>query len=235
MRKGSAHPITILLSEIIDIFSQIGYSVKTGPEVERAYYNFDALNIPKDHPARAMHDTFWIKGAEDTLLRTHTSAMQIKYMENNKPPIKIIIPGKVFRNEATDKTHEVQFHQLEGLCVSEDADMSQLKGTIEHLLKKLFGNDLILRYRPSYFPFTEPSLEVDMRRPGDEKWIEILGCGMVHKKVLSNVGIDPNKYKGFAFGIGIDRIIMLRNNIEDIRSLYKGDLQIVNQFYEKDI
>ena len=182
-----------------------------------------------------MHDTFWIKGAEDTLLRTHTSAMQIKYMENNKPPIKIIIPGKVFRNEATDKTHEVQFHQLEGLCVSEDADMSQLKGTIEHLLKKLFGNDLILRYRPSYFPFTEPSLEVDMRRPGDEKWIEILGCGMVHKKVLSNVGIDPNKYKGFAFGIGIDRIIMLRNNIEDIRSLYKGDLQIVNQFYEKDI
>ena len=164
------------------------------------------------------------------LLRTHTSPVQVRYLEKNTPPIKIIIPGKVFRNEATDNTHEIQFHQMEGLCITENASLADMKGLLESVLQQLFGNDVETRYRPTFFPFTEPSLEVDMKRKNDKKWLEILGCGMVHRQILTRTGIDPNTYQGFAFGIGIDRVAMLRHHIDDIRALYKGDLQIVNQF-----
>ena len=227
---GSTHPITAIIQELIEICSDIGYAVTLGQEMENEYYNFDALNIPANHPAREMWDTFWLKDHPGKLMRTHTSPMQVRYMENNEPPIRIIVPGKVFRNEATDATHEAQFHQLEGLCVTENTTLADMKGVIETILRRLFGDVLEIRYRPSFFPFTEPSLEVDMKRAGDNKWIEILGCGMVHRHVLARVGIDIQKYQGFAFGIGIDRIAMLRYQFDDVRLLYKGDLRLVNQF-----
>lgn len=227
---GSIHPITSLFAEMVGIFNDLGYSVVEGPEIETEYYNFDSLNIPKDHPAREMWDTFWIKNQAGSLLRTHTSPIQIRFMEKNDPPIKIIAPGKVFRNEATDATHEAQFYQLEGLFIGEDVALADMKGVIEDVLKKVFGDDLEFRYRPAYFPFTEPSIEVDMKKGGSDVWIEILGCGMVHQKLLSRTGLDPRKYKGFAFGLGIDRISSLRHNFNDIRLLYKGDLRLVKQF-----
>ena len=230
VKKGSAHPITAIISEIAEIFTELGYTIANGPEMETEYYNFDALNIPEHHPAREMWDTFWIKDHPNTLLRTHTSPMQVRYMEKHQPPIKIIIPGKVFRNEATDATHEAQFHQVEGLCVTEQTNLAEMKGVLEEMLRRLFGDDLMLRYRPSLFPFTEPSLEVDMRRSEDADWVEILGCGMVHQQVLSRVGIDPRKYQGFAFGMGVDRIAMLRYNFGDVRLLNKPDLRLINQF-----
>ena len=229
-RQGRIHPITAIISEIVAIFSEIGYAVAAGPELETEYYNFDALNIPHNHPAREMHDTFWIKNRKGELLRTHTSPVQVRYMEKKKPPIRIIVPGKVFRNEATDATHEVQFYQAEGLCITENATLADMKGVLQTLLRKLFGEDIELRYRPTFFPFTEPSLEVDIKRKGDKKWLEVLGCGMVHRQILTRTGIDPNRYRGFAFGIGIDRIAMVRYQFDDVRALYKGDLQLVNQF-----
>lgn len=229
-RKGSIHPITSLISEVVAIFYEFGYVVALGPELEKAYYNFEALNIPEGHPAREMHDTFWIKNKSDALMRTHTSPVQVRYMETHKPPIRVVVPGKVFRNEATDATHEVQFHQVEGLCVAEDVTLAQMKGVIDTLLRRLFGDDLQIRYRPSFFPFTEPSLEVDMKRRGDTAWLEVLGCGMVHRQVLARVGINSRKYRGFAFGMGIDRIAMLRYQFDDIRILYQGDLRLINQF-----
>ena len=228
--KGKAHPINSLISEIIEFFSEYGYSVATGPELEGDYYNFEALNIPKGHPAREMWDTFWIKNVPGLLLRTHTSSVQVRHMEKHKPPIRIIAPGKVFRNEATDTTHEAQFFQIEGLCITEDTSLADLRGMLEEFAKYIFGSGVLLRYRPSFFPFTEPSLEVDMKRSGDDKWIEVLGCGMVHPMLLSRVGIDSNKYQGFAFGIGLDRILMLRYNFDDIRTLYKGDMRFIDQF-----
>ena len=227
-RPGSAHPITSLVSEIAGIFDRFGYAVADGPELETEYYNFDALNIPRDHPARELWDTLWIKGRSGELLRTHTSPVQVRYMERHTPPIRIIVPGKVFRNEATDATHEIQFHQIEGLCVTEDATLSEMKVVLESVLRRLFGDDLVLRYRPSFFPFTEPSLEVDMRCGGG--WLEILGCGMVHRQVLSRAGIDPRRFRGFAFGMGVDRIAMLRYGFDDVRLLYRPDLRFVNQF-----
>ena len=229
-KYGSVHPISTLMQEIVSIFQEFGYEIVSGPELETAYYNFEALNIPKGHPAQEMWDTFWIKGQEEKLLRTHTSPVQVRYMEKHKPPIKIVVPGKVFRNEATDATHEVQFHQVEGLCVTKNTTLAQMKGMLDVLLRKLFGSNVQIRYRPSFFPFTEPSLEVDMKREGDEKWLEILGCGMVHRQVLAQVGIDGKKYRGFAFGMGVDRVAMLRHGFDDIRMLYKGDLQLVTQF-----
>ena len=198
-RKGSIHPVTSLISEVVGIFREFGYVVASGPELEQAYYNFEALNIPDGHPAQEMWDTFWIKGQSGELMRTHTSPVQVRYMEKHAPPVRVVVPGKVFRNEATDATHEVQFHQLEGLCVTEDASLAQMKGVLDTLLRRLFGGDLLIRYRPSFFPFTEPSLEVDMKRDADGQWVEILGCGMVHRQVLARVGIDSRKYRGFAF------------------------------------
>ncbi len=229
-KYGSVHPISTLMQEIVSVFKRFGYEVASGPELETAYYNFEALNIPKGHPAQEMWDTFWIKGQEEKLLRTHTSPVQVRYMEKHKPPIQVVVPGKVFRNEATDATHEVQFHQVEGLCVTEDATLAQMKGVLSVLLRKLFGNKVQIRYRPSFFPFTEPSLEVDMKRESDKKWLEILGCGMVHRQVLARVGIDSQKYRGFAFGMGVDRIAMLRHAVDDVRLLYKGDMRLVTQF-----
>ena len=230
-QQAVIHPVSLVLSEIVAFSKEIGYTIALGPEKEDEYYNFDALNIPASHPAREMQDTFWIRGEEGKVLRTHTSPMQIRYLETHTPPIRIMVPGKVFRNEATDATHETQFHQVEGLCVTENATLAELKGVLEALLHRMFGESVELRYRPSYFPFTEPSLEVDIRRQGSDQWIEVLGCGMVHRHILSRTGCDPRRYQGFAFGIGIDRIALLRYGIDDVRALYSGDIRLVNQFH----
>lgn len=227
-QKGHLHPATQLIREIVTIFDELGFSVATGPELEKEYYNFDALNVPKDHPSRDMQDTFWIKGVENTLLATHTSGIQVRHMENNKPPFRIIAPGKVYRNEATDATHEVQFTQIEGLMIDKDITLAHLKGVLEHMVKKVFGDDVVIRFRPSYFPFVEPGVEVDMK--WKDKWLEIGGAGMVHPNVLRSVSLDPKEWNGFAFGFGIDRILMLKYGVDDIRHLYTGDLRFVNQF-----
>ena len=229
--KGHYHPITIVGRDIIKIFSNLGFEIATGPEIETEHYNFDALNIPADHPARDMWDTFWLEPKEDKkLLRTHTSPVQIRYMEKNKPPLAIVVPGKTFRYEATDATHEAQFHQLEGLMVGEDISLSNFKAIIEKFFAEFFGEKKEVRLRPSYFPFVEPGVEVDMRNVGEEKWLEIMGAGMVHPKVLEDVGIDHKKYQGFAFGMGIDRLAMLKYGIDDVRLFYSGDTRLTNQF-----
>jgi phenylalanyl-tRNA synthetase alpha chain len=226
---GHLHPITGITEELVKLFEKEGFSVATGPEMEDEWHNFDALNVPKDHPARDMQDTFWLDNKK--LLRTHTSSVQIRYMMENKEnlPLAIISPGKVFRNENTDRTHEAQFHQIEGLVVGENISVANLKYYLEKMVKSLFGDDFEIRLRPSYFPFVEPGFEVDIRKSG-EKWLEILGAGMVHPNVLNSVGIDPNKYSGFAFGVGLDRLVMMKNGVNDVRDLYTGDLRIVNQF-----
>jgi phenylalanyl-tRNA synthetase alpha chain len=247
--KGHLHPITQVIRELQTIFAELGFNVAQGPELETEFYNFDALNVPKDHPARDMQDTFWIKqtkdakaaGAERQLLRTHTSSVQIRYIQENlaagiQPPYRIIVPGKVFRNEATDASHEAQFFQIEGLYVDKNVSLAQLKGVLTFMMQKLYGEDVQIRFRPSFFPFTEPSVEVDMlwkkagSAPGEEKWLEMGGAGLVHPNVLSAAGIDPKQYSGFAFGFGLDRLVMLKYGIDDIRSLYSGDLRFVNQF-----
>jgi len=228
--QGHLHPITQTTNDIVRIFSEIGFSVATGPEVESEENNFDLLNIPKDHPARDMWDTIWLK-EKGKLLRTHTSPVQVRYMKEHRPPIKIIAPGKVYRFEATDATHEVQFYQLEGLAIDEKGKitLAHLKGVLEHFLKEFFGQDIKFRMRPGFFPFVEPGIEVDIQfAPG--KWVEILGAGMVHPSVLKAVGIDPEKYAGFAFGTGLDRMVMRHFGIPDVRLLYQGDLRFINQF-----
>ncbi|OHA89315.1 MAG: phenylalanine--tRNA ligase subunit alpha [Candidatus Zambryskibacteria bacterium RIFCSPHIGHO2_01_FULL_43_25] len=259
---GHLHPISHIIRQTAYIFSQIGFSTVSGPEIETEYYNFDALNIPAHHPARDMWDTFWLKqtnnqqsaaddglaGGKDSkssvvgskLLRTHTSPVQVRFAEKNKPPIRIIVPGKTFRHEATDATHEAQFFQLEGLYIDTDVSLANLKFVLEFYLEKLFGSKTDIRFRPSFFPFVEPGVEIDMscfkcggsgcptcKQSG---WIEIMGAGMVHPKVLSNMGIHPKRFSGFAFGGGIDRLAMLKFGIGDIRSLYTGDLRLINQF-----
>ncbi len=232
IQKGHLHPMTQMIREIQTIFEEIGFEVAQGPELETEFYNFDALNIPANHPARAMQDTFWVntlKGSKDRLvLRTHTSPVQIRYMQTHKPPFKIIVPGKVYRNEATDATHEAQFYQVEGLYVAEKVSMAELKGTMEYFFKKLFGDDVQLRFRPSFFPFVEPGAEADIFFKG--KWLEVMGAGPVHENVLRTAGIDPEKYSGFAFGGGIDRLLMIKYGLDDIRQVYSGDLRFVNQF-----
>lgn len=228
-QKGHIHPLTRTIDDIVNAMVELGFEVAVDREMEDEFHNFDALNIPQDHPARDMQDTFWLKGSEK-LLRTHTSSVQIRYMENNNPPIKIVAPGKVYRNEATDKTHETQFHQVEGLVVGKDITMGHLKFTLLHVLRKLFGDDLEIRLRPSFFSFTEPSVEVDMRKKGTDKWIEVLGAGLVNPHVLNKAGINPREYTGFAFGIGADRIAMMKYGIDDVRLLYNADLRLVNQF-----
>ncbi len=241
--SGHLHPLSIVTSDIHKIFTEMGFTIASGPEIETEFYNFDSLNIPEHHPARDMWDTFWLKPLNaKKLLRTHTSPVQVRYMEKNKPPLRIIAPGKVFRHEATDATHEAQFYQLEGLVVGENISLANLKGTLEEFFEKFFGKKTGLRLRPSYFPFVEPGVEIDMtcfKCDGKDSkcsvckgtgFIEILGAGVVHPKVLESSGIDSKKYSGFAFGGGIDRMAMLKYGIEDVRLLYQGDLRLVNQF-----
>ena len=237
-QKGHKHPLSQMIAEINSIFADIGFVFAEGPEAETEYYNFDRLNVPKDHPSRDMQDTFWFR-REDTkepmVLRTHTSPVQARYMESHEPPIRIIVPGKTFRNEATDATHEAQFYQLEGLYVDKGVQLGHLKGTLEYFFERFFKGDVEVRFRPSYFPFVEPGVEVDMRlNSGDSKlvgrWIEVMGAGMVHPRLLSDSGIDPAEFSGFAFGMGIDRLGFMKYEFDDIRSLYNGDLRFVNQF-----
>ncbi len=222
-KAGKAHPLSSSIIEAISIFTDMGFSVELGPELEDEWHNFDALNVPKDHPARDMQDTFWIKGEPGKLLRTHTSSVQIRYMESHKPPFAIVVPGKVFRNEATDATHEMQFHQLEGLMIGENVTMADLKGVLLHYYKKILGEEAEVRFVPSYFPFTEPSVEFYVKFQG--RWLEMGGGGMVHPQVLENCGIDPKQYQGFAFGPGLERPMMVRHNIPDVRLPYQGDLR----------
>ncbi|WP_154989659.1 phenylalanine--tRNA ligase subunit alpha [Priestia megaterium] len=240
VKAGTHHPLTSVVEEVEDLFLGMGYEVAEGPEVEQDYYNFEALNLPKGHPARDMQDTFYI--TEETLLRTHTSTVQARVMNKNegKGPVKIICPGKVYRRDDDDATHSHQFMQIEGLVVDENIRMSDLKGTLEVFVKKMFGVDREIRLRPSFFPFTEPSVEVDVscakcggkgcnvcKQTG---WIEILGAGMVHPNVLEMAGYDSTKYRGFAFGIGVERIAMLKHGVDDIRHFYTNDVRFLDQF-----
>ena len=224
-RSGGLHPVTLTLQEIERLFVETGYTVVDGPEIEDDYHNFAALNIPEHHPARAMHDTFYCDA--DLLLRTHTSNVQIRYMNENPPPLRVIAPGRVYRCDS-DMTHTPMFHQVEGILVDEGITFAHLKGVLEDFAGHIFGAGVRTRFRPSYFPFTEPSAEVDIM--GEKGWLEILGCGMVHPKVLENVGIDSRKYSGFAFGMGVERIAMLRYGINDIRMFFENDLRFLKQF-----
>ncbi len=227
--KGHLHPVTLMIESIHAIFRDMGFDIARGPEIETEFYNFDALNVPKDHPARDMQDTFWLKGKhQGKVLRTHTSPVQVRYMESHKPPFRIIVPGKVFRNEATDATHEAQFYQLEGLVVDKNVSLAHLKGTLQEFFKKLLGDDIEIRFRPSFFPFTEPSVEIDIKFKG--KWLEVMGAGIVHPEVLKASGLNPKEWSGFAFGGGIERLAMIKYNIPDVRLFYNGDLRLVNQF-----
>lgn len=223
---GGLHPVTKTLERIEAFFAGIGYRVAEGPEVEDDYHNFEALNIPSHHPARAMHDTFYFNA--NTLLRTHTSGVQIRTMETQQPPIRIICPGRVYRCDY-DQTHSPMFHQVEGLLIDKNISFADLKGTLEQFLREFFEEDVKVRFRPSYFPFTEPSIEVDIDR-GDGKWLEVLGCGMVHPKVFEMSGIDPEEYTGFAFGMGVERLAMLRYGVNDLRLFFENDLRFLNQF-----
>ena len=236
---GSRHPISLVKNRIIDIFSKIGFTISEGPEIEDDWHNFTALNFPEYHPARDMQDTFFIEKDPDILLRTHTSSVQVRYMENNKPPIRTISPGRVYRNEAISARSHCFFHQIEGLCIDKDISFADLKQTLEYFTTMLFGKSKI-RLRPSYFPFTEPSAEVDvywgLENDVDHKmtkgtgWLEIMGCGMVDPNVLENCGIDPKEYSGYAFGLGIDRIALLLHQIDDIRLLSENDIRFIRQF-----
>ena len=236
---GSRHPISIVKNRIIEIFSTIGFTISEGPEIEDDWHNFSALNLPEHHPARDMQDTFFIEKNPDYLLRTHTSSVQVRYMENNKPPIRTISPGRVYRNEAISARSHCFFHQIEGLCIDKDVSFADLKQTLEYFTAQLFGKSKI-RLRPSYFPFTEPSAEVDvywgLNNETDYKmtkgtgWLEIMGCGMVDPNVLENCNIDPKEYSGFAFGLGIDRITLLLHQTDDIRLLSENDVRFLEQF-----
>ena len=251
---GHIHPLSQVISKCIAIFHELGFEYAEGPEIESERYNFDALNIPGHHPARDMWDTFWLKPEQSKkLLRTHTSPVQIRYMETHQPPLRIIAPGKVFRREATDATHEMQFFQIEGLAVGPNITLANLKWLLEQFFERFFGTTSAVRFRPSYFPFVEPGVEVDVScfscggngHVGGKNavtgtqpcpickgtgWIEIMGAGMVHPNVLREVGIDPREQRGFAFGCGIDRLAMLLYGIDDVRLLYNGDLRLINQF-----
>ena len=236
--EGKLHPLTQVMNELKEIFMGMGFSVADGPEVEYDYYNFEALNIPKNHPARDTQDTFYI--ADNIVLRTQTSGMQVRVMEKTKPPIRMIAPGKVYRSDTQDATHSPVFHQIEGLVVDKNITMADLKGTLEMFVKKLYGEQTRVRFRPHHFPFTEPSAEMDYSCFNcggkgcsvckGEGWIEILGCGMVHPKVLANCGIDPEEYTGFAFGIGLERIAMGKYSINDLRLFFENDLRFLEQF-----
>jgi phenylalanyl-tRNA synthetase alpha chain len=228
--RGTIHPLTRTRERIEAIFAQLGYSVAEGPEIEDDWHNFEALNFPAHHPARAMHDTFYF--GDGRLLRTHTSPVQIRAMRGKQPPIRIIAPGKVYRSDS-DQTHSPMFHQVEGLLVDDSATFADLKGTLETFVAAFFGQALGMRFRPSYFPFTEPSAEVDIRWQRDDggtRWLEVLGCGMVHPNVLKNCGIDPERYTGFAFGMGVERLAMLRYGVTDLRAFFENDVRFLKQF-----
>ncbi len=248
---GAKHPLTIVREEIEEIFISLGYSVADGPEIETAYYNFDALNTPENHPARSEQDTFFIKGGEsgrdELLLRAHTSPVQIHTMEHMKPPVRVIVPGKVYRRDNPDATHSPIFHQVEGLAVDEDITFCEFKGTLEYFLKAFFGPEKKVRFRPSFFPFTEPSAEVDMScnlcggngRLGDgtpcrvckqSGWVEVMGAGMVDPEVFRNVGYDPERYTGFAFGLGLDRYAMMKYNLPALEHFFNNDVRFLEQF-----
>ena len=239
IKQGKIHPVSQVIDEISSIFSEIGFSVEEGPDVENEHYNFTALNTPDNHPARDMHDTFYLDNNKEILLRTHTSPVQVRTMLNGKPPFKIIAPGRTYRSDS-DQTHSPMFHQVEGLHIDKDIKMRDLKGCLNYFIKSFFEVDKIkMRFRPSHFPFTEPSAEVDIGyelKDGKivigegDKWLEILGCGMVHPNVLKNVNVNPDKYQGYAFGIGIDRLGMLKYGINDLRAFFETDYRWLNHF-----
>ncbi|MBE9128746.1 MULTISPECIES: phenylalanine--tRNA ligase subunit alpha [unclassified Coleofasciculus] len=224
--QGRLHPINSTIDRVLDIFVGLGYTIATGPEMETDYYNFEALNTPADHPARDMQDTFYLP--DGNLVRTHTSSVQIRYMETNEPPIRIVAPGRCYRRDTVDATHAAVFHQIEILAVDEGLTFTDLKGTLKVFLEEMFGEELELRFRASYFPFTEPSAEVDIQWKG--KWLEVMGCGMVDPNVLKAVGYDPEVYTGFAAGFGVERFAMVLHQIDDIRRLYSSDLRFLRQF-----
>jgi len=228
--RGGLHPVSRTMERMADIFGRLGYEQADGPEIEDDWHNFEALNFPPHHPARAMHDTFYF--GDGRLLRTHTSGMQVRYMLENKPPLRMIALGKVYRSDS-DQTHTPMFHQCEGLLIDEHASFADLKGTLAEFVRAFFERDFEMRFRPSYFPFTEPSAEVDIawQQPdGSTRWLEVLGCGMVHPNVLRNVGIDPERYTGFAFGMGVERLAMLRYGVDDLRSFFDNDVRFLRQF-----
>jgi phenylalanyl-tRNA synthetase alpha chain len=238
--KGNLHPIYKIMAEMIDTFQSMGFDYAVGPCIEDGYHNFDALNFPPDHPARDMQDTFFIESDNEYLLRTHTSPVQIRVMQTSKPPIRCIMPGRVYRNEAINARSLAEFHQIEGLYINKKVTFAELKGTMMAFARRMYGHDSKFRFRPSFFPFTEPSAEMDIscflchgkgcRVCKYSGWLEIAGCGMVHPNVLSNCGIDPEEYSGFAFGFGIERIAMLRTGIDDIRLFYENDVRVLRQF-----
>lgn len=234
-QRGTEHPLSILANQAYEVWKELGFEIAVGPELESDWYNFGVLNFPKDHPARDMQDTFWIKGKEENkkekVLRTHTTTVTARAFEqagkDGRLPSAFISIGKVFRNEATDITHEMQFHQIDGAMIGEDISIADLKGVLTHFYKKMLGEDVDIEFRPSFFPFTEPSIEVFAKFRG--KWLEMMGAGMLHPNVLRNIGLDPTKVQGFAFGGGLDRIAMIKWNIPDVRLFYQGDLRL-NQF-----
>ena len=228
--RGGLHPVTRTLERITEIFGRLGYELSDGPEIEDDWHNFEALNFPPHHPARAMHDTFYF--GDGRLLRTHTSGVQVRYMKDVAPPLRMIAAGKVYRSDS-DQTHTPMFHQVEGLLVDEHASFADLKGTLAEFVRAFFERDFDMRFRPSYFPFTEPSAEVDIawqQADGSTRWLEVLGCGMVHPNVLRNVGIDPERYTGFAFGLGVERFAMLRYGVSDLRDFFDNDVRFLRQF-----
>ena len=228
---GSEHPVRQTISQMIDIFTKMGFSVAEGPEAEDDYHNFDALNFPPNHPARDMQDTFFLDNKhQTTVLRTHTSPVQIRMMENIEPPIRAIMPGRVYRNETLDSTHLAEFHQIEGLYIDKNVTMAELKATMMHFARVMYGDDIEFRFRASFFPFTEPSAELDIRTKHSNKWMEIVGCGMVHPNVLKAGGVDPEVYTGYAFGFGVERITMAKTQLDDIRKLYENDVRVLKQF-----
>lgn len=244
MSRGHLHPLTLVMEEACNIFQTMGFEIALGPELETEWYNFDALNMPKDHPARDMQDTFWLRQnvsnskqltinnqhkSNKLLMRTHTSPVQVRYMENHQPPLRIIVPGRVFRNEATDAKHEAQFYQLEGLMVDKEISASNFKAIIEEFLKRFFKADTEVRLRPGFFPFTEPSFEIDAKMASG-KWLELMGAGMVHPNVFKSAGLNPKEWRGFAFGGGLERLAMIRYKITDIRIFYQNDLRFLTQF-----
>ena len=233
--EGHLHLIPEFTREVEEVFGRMGFDVSYGPEIETEENNFNLLNIPEDHPARDSQDTFWMKTKDRKVLRTHTSPVQIRYMQEHKPPFRMICPGKVYRKDA-DATHSPMFHQFEGLMIDKDVSLANMKAVMITALKELISEDIEFRFRTGFFPFVEPGLELDIRWRGDEtesregKWLEVVGCGMVHPNVLTNVGIDPKKWQGFAFGFGIDRMVMIKHQIPDLRSLFQGDVRFLRQF-----
>jgi len=233
--EGHLHLIPEFTREVEEVFGRMGFDVSYGPEIETEENNFNLLNIPEDHPARDAQDTFWMKTKDRKVLRTHTSPVQIRYMQEHKPPFRMICPGKVYRKDA-DATHSPMFHQFEGLMIDKDISLANMKAVMITAMKELISDDIEFRFRTGFFPFVEPGLELDIRWRGDEaqsregKWLEVVGCGMVHPNVLTNVGIDPKKWQGFAFGFGIDRLVMIKHQIPDLRSLFQGDLRFLRQF-----